>query len=665
MPIFELDEGRPMLVQPMQPASSSFSPDSSALVADHLTALLGEQLFTVRVRHDDSDQTPHLLALDAAGQPVVVEVVHLLDSQSLVRALRFAGAAARLTRSDLARAYRGGVESFDGDLAVFRDRTPVSSLHGPRVGSRLVLVCSETDDEVADAVAFLRQPGRQVEVLQMGVVQGGDGRRYVDVSPILLSPQRTRRPVEPATGLVPAPVPAPRTVTGRSASDAPAAPRGIVSAPWADVQSTMRMDPVRLDDADAVPPFDVPAPDAAADRAVERAHEGVRTARAAELWATRDRVSREGASPHTGHERAADESAEREHGAQARADLEHGGGERAELARAAGDSAAADRADDERAAEERAQQRAAEVLAQAKATAQRRAAEALAQARAYDAERLRTARREPSPLTAPVFLPDRPSAARTAPTPLTPPAPAAAAAWQGPPAPDPVPAPERVPVRDRRPTSDLSGGPETPAPRHAPVPAVTPEPYRPVFLPGPLLEPPATPASGTAWTPDPPLVAPEPTPPPVGQPDQPPVSDRVPPRNPTGTQNVPVVARPPAPSVRERRPRTAPTPVAGTELRPASLTGMLPAVRPHPALATLAKGRGAVATLVWFRERRGQRLHATLRGDGLIELPDGRVHADPDEAAADAANAEGAVDGWTSWRVGDGGPTLAEATGNH
>ncbi|WP_141372281.1 hypothetical protein, partial [Cellulomonas cellasea] len=218
MPIFELDEGRPLLVQPMQPASSTFAPDTSALVADHLTALLGEQLFQVRVRHED-DEAPHLLALDAGGQPVVVDVVHLLDAEALVRALGFAGQAARLTRSDLARAYQGGREAFDADLAVFRDRSPLTAQHAPRTGSRLVLVCSEVDDDVSDALAFLRQPGRQVEVLQMGVVQGGDGRRYVDVSPVQLGPHRTPRPVEPAAMIVPAPVPAPLTVTGASAHE--------------------------------------------------------------------------------------------------------------------------------------------------------------------------------------------------------------------------------------------------------------------------------------------------------------------------------------------------------------------------------------------------------------------------------------------------------------
>src|SRR5699024_1649556 len=67
---------------------------------------------------------------------------------------------------------------------------------GPLPGARLLLVCAEVDPQVMDAVAFLREPGRQVEVMQIGVVRGVDGRRYVDVSPLVL-PQPARRTVEP------------------------------------------------------------------------------------------------------------------------------------------------------------------------------------------------------------------------------------------------------------------------------------------------------------------------------------------------------------------------------------------------------------------------------------------------------------------------------------
>ncbi|PVU83282.1 hypothetical protein DDP54_10070 [Cellulomonas sp. WB94] len=376
MPIFELDEGRPVLVQPMQPAPGTFAADSSALVAEHLASLLGEQLFPVRLRHGDAPG-PHLLALDTTGRPVVVDVVQILDGESLVRALQHAGNAARLSRADLLRTYEGGADLFDADFRDFRDEAPLSAAQtGPLPGARLLLVCAEVDPQVMDAVAFLREPGRQVEVLQIGVVRGVDGRRYVDVSPLVLRPPSLRT-VEPST--------------------------------------------LRLVRHHAAPGDDL--------------------------------ASSPVSAPPTSH------------------------------------------------------------------------------------------------AAIPVHAPAHAEV----------PAPAPAHAH--------IPSPATVASHARNPVT-------------APTPAVSAGPPPPADF-------------GGAWTPD-----------------------------------------------------------------------VLPGPAAVPALAALVKGRGAVVTLVWFRERRGQRLHATLRHDGLIELPDGHVHASPDDAAADAANTEGTVDGWRAWRLGDGGPTLAEAAGS-
>ena len=81
-----------------------------------------------------------------------------------------------------------------------------------------------------------------------------------------------------------------------------------------------------------------------------------------------------------------------------------------------------------------------------------------------------------------------------------------------------------------------------------------------------------------------------------------------------------------------------------------------------PRLAAFAAELGAVE-LVWFRERRGQRLTARLRADGLVELPSGEIFGDPSAAAQLASHAALRVDGWGVWRVGDGGPTLYQALG--
>lgn len=202
MAIFELDGGRSTLVQPMRPRADAFEADSVALVADHVSDLLGEQVLTVR---EGGPGGPRLLALDAGARPVVVEVVQQLDAAGLVRALQHAGGAARLSRADLARMYQGGGEAFEADLAVFRDRAPFLQAQAPaRPGARLVVVCADVAEDVADAVDHVTASG-DVEVLRVGVTQGPGGRRYLDVSPLTWAPGQ-RRAVEPGprTGAVPA-----------------------------------------------------------------------------------------------------------------------------------------------------------------------------------------------------------------------------------------------------------------------------------------------------------------------------------------------------------------------------------------------------------------------------------------------------------------------------
>ena len=96
MPLFEVDAERPVLVQPPQPAGA-FGTDAQRVVDGNLDSLLGEQIFPVA--HGTSDDEPHLLALDAAGLPVVIEVTAELTESALTQALNHAGRAGRLTRA--------------------------------------------------------------------------------------------------------------------------------------------------------------------------------------------------------------------------------------------------------------------------------------------------------------------------------------------------------------------------------------------------------------------------------------------------------------------------------------------------------------------------------------------------------------------------------------
>ena len=399
MPIFEPDSGRPRLVQPMQPLAGTFLGEVRAVLGEHLPAVVGEPLLVMRTRSEmpEHADAPEMLALDVTGRPVVLEVAQVVDDGAIVAALRHAGAAARLTTVDLARAYHPDPTRFSVDYAAFRDQVPFARPAELRHGTRLVIVCSEVAAESVDTLAAVRGPGWPVKVLQVGVVRGADGRRLLDVSP-LAEHEAARRPAEPASLRL--------------------------------VQGAQSAVPVPLDDERPEPPF-IPT------------------------------------QPPTIPGRAAPVAVHR-----------------------------------------------------------------------------------PAPPAGPTT---RPSVAF--------PRPAAPAA--------------------RAVTSSLAALVSAPA-RHDTNPAV-------------LSSPPAPPAA-------------EPAPAPSG-------------------------------------------------------FGFVTTSAALPELARLATAVRAPVAIVWLRERRGQRLEATLRPDGLIQLADGSLFADPDLAAARAATSEGLVDGWRTWPLGDGGPTLAEVTG--
>ncbi|MBT0993229.1 hypothetical protein KIN34_02855 [Cellulomonas sp. DKR-3] len=198
MPIFELDEGRPRLVQPMQPLPGSFASDCASLLTHHLSAIAGEPLFPVRRRSDAPEHAdlPELLALDPTGRVVVIEVVQVLDDDAVVASLRHAGGAARMTATDLARSYHADPDRFAVDFAAFRDQVAFGMTSSRREGVRLLVLCSEVAPEAGDTLGYLRGPGRHVDILQLGVVRGVDDRRLLEVSP-LARHETVRRPVEP------------------------------------------------------------------------------------------------------------------------------------------------------------------------------------------------------------------------------------------------------------------------------------------------------------------------------------------------------------------------------------------------------------------------------------------------------------------------------------
>jgi hypothetical protein len=262
LPLFEVEGDRPHIVPPHGP---SVSTTAHRVVESHIDALLGEQVFPVA--SGTGPDEPHLIALDAAGAPVVVEVVARLDDDALSRALGHGGAAGRMTRTQLGELYGGGPAAFQRDVAQFFDSVPVTRTQAGRNGVRLIVICQDADDDVLNAVDFLRQPAMPVEVLRLGVVNGADGRRFIDVSPLAICPASA--PDRPTVMERPEGV-AELTALGAQVVGTVSAPAPSRTGGEPPVRRRSRTDrftsPAAVDPvpAPAVPAPAVPAPDAAA-----------------------------------------------------------------------------------------------------------------------------------------------------------------------------------------------------------------------------------------------------------------------------------------------------------------------------------------------------------------------------------------------------------------
>ena len=243
--MFQVDDGKAVVVQPVRPAAHAFGETSRALT-EHLDTLLGEQLLPVRVRTAGKDE-PYLLAVDCHGHPVVVEIAALLDPSTIVRALRYTGRVARMSLRDVGALHPEGRERFARDLALFRDSVPVAELGVSAPGARLLLVCSEVGEGMDEVVEALTQPGRGVDVLQVGVLDSPDGPQLLDVSPVRrpTSPSGPVRATAPAAQARPAPAPSPAPTP----APVPAGRRQVHPAP--DSSTATRPIPVVV--ADGVP----------------------------------------------------------------------------------------------------------------------------------------------------------------------------------------------------------------------------------------------------------------------------------------------------------------------------------------------------------------------------------------------------------------------------
>ncbi len=175
MSLFEFDSGHLVPAHFGRPTAQRLGKELIAAVRNQVLELVGRPLFPV-VWESNSDS--QLLAMDASGQTVTVEVLEVLNAQSLVTALGRAGNFAALGWLDLAAMYPAGQEAFRSDWNEFRESLPPRVLSGPRV----IIVADIITDDVRPTLELLSGAG--VEVHELTLRQANDGRRMVDVSPV-------------------------------------------------------------------------------------------------------------------------------------------------------------------------------------------------------------------------------------------------------------------------------------------------------------------------------------------------------------------------------------------------------------------------------------------------------------------------------------------------
>lgn len=181
MLLFEFDQGHLFPTQLGWRAAEDIDPEVLGAVRDQVLELIGRPLFPIRWTgadglHAARGEPNRLVAMDASGQVVSVEVVAALDSVRLVDALARAGRTAALGWLDLADLYPRGAAVFRRDWNGFRESLPPRPIPGPR----LYVVTGRVVDDVRPALELLADSG--VEVFEVAQRELANGRRFVEIT---------------------------------------------------------------------------------------------------------------------------------------------------------------------------------------------------------------------------------------------------------------------------------------------------------------------------------------------------------------------------------------------------------------------------------------------------------------------------------------------------
>lgn len=183
MALFEFEGGRLVPAQFGRQIAGGLTRELIEAVCSQLLEIVSRPLFPITWRDmsrmaGPSEEGSRLTALDATGQIVSVEVVELLDSDTLIASLSRLADTASLSWADLAREYPGDLDAFKAGWLRFRDSMPPS----PGAGPRLIMVVGAVDPSVRPALDVLAASG--VEVHEMSLRQMSNGRCFLDVQTV-------------------------------------------------------------------------------------------------------------------------------------------------------------------------------------------------------------------------------------------------------------------------------------------------------------------------------------------------------------------------------------------------------------------------------------------------------------------------------------------------
>lgn len=180
MPLFEIDASSELVpFRRLRGGPDLYEKAIEDLLWENLDEFTGDALFPVaRQTTVATGGIPDIVALNARGDVVVVEVKRDIDRNQLAQCLEYAGWARSTNLDQLSSMYHRGQAAFFGDWQAFTDSAaPIVLSRRPR----LILVARDFQGRTESAFEFLVENGLPVKLIRVVLYEDSAGRRFLDV----------------------------------------------------------------------------------------------------------------------------------------------------------------------------------------------------------------------------------------------------------------------------------------------------------------------------------------------------------------------------------------------------------------------------------------------------------------------------------------------------